>query len=413
MEAPKQKLAQLLAKPSLSREESDWLFAYLQDTDAPELQQLMRQQFGEESPLPKELSEKLLSQIHAQMLPVEERARLMSSQDWETEAAVGGQGRKTGTLVRMRGWKKAAAAAAVLFMLAGATYLFIHTSTTPATIAKSKTPLRDIPAPTSNKATITLGNGQQIILDSTENGTLAQEGNVTVVKNPNGEIAYTSDKETSGNKSRINTLTNPRGSNVVTLVLADGTRVWLNAESSITYPTAFADNERKVTITGEAYFEVVHNTAKPFFVKKGDAEVQVLGTHFNVNAYDDENDLKVTLLEGSVKVSDIMRSESRIIKPGEQAQVSSTIKVVKDADPESVMAWKNGYFSFHNADLQTIMKQLARWYDIKVRYENGINAQRFTGDIGRTLTLKQVLEGLKIVKANYTIDVGNTVIVRP
>lgn len=173
-------------------------------------------------------------------------------------------------------------------------------------------------------------------------------------------------------------------------MLADGSHVWLNTGSSVTYPVAFGKNERKVFVTGEAYFEVAHDASRPFIVKKADMEITVLGTHFNVNAYDDENSIRVTLLEGAVKVKKGHASE--MLSPGQQAEVVNTgIAVANTVNTEAVMAWKNGYFHFGNTGIAELMKQLARWYDIDIVYKGEVPQRAFGGEISRNANLSQIL----------------------
>lgn len=258
-----------------------------------------------------------------------------------------------------------------------------YTNTTPAT---------DVAAPKVNKAILTLTSGQKIILDSTGNGTLAMEGNVSVVKKESGLIVY----EGENQEMAYNTLSVPRGSRPLKLALADGSKVWLNVASSITYPVSFTGKERKVEISGEAYFEVAKNAAMPFIVKKSnsDMEVRVLGTHFNINAYDDEQQIKVTLLEGSVQTYN--NGLSSILKPGEQATLShisqkSLSIPVQAADVEEVMAWKDGRFYFEGADMKTIMRQLEKWYDVELEYESEIKYS-FVAKISRDVNVSEVLK---------------------
>jgi ferric-dicitrate binding protein FerR (iron transport regulator) len=197
------------------------------------------------------------------------------------------------------------------------------------------------------------------------------------------------------------------------VVLADGSKVWLNAESSITFPTAFIGKERNVEIKGEAYFEVAHNAQMPFNVKVKNMTVQVLGTHFNVNAYDDENWIKTTLLEGSIKVS--KGSDSKIIKPGEQAQTENgdnSLIAVQAVDPDEVVAWKNGLFHFNNAGLPEVMHQLSRWYDVDVVYNGPVPKRKFGGEMQSNLKLSQVLELLEKNEVNFKIE-GKKIIVMP
>jgi transmembrane sensor len=186
--------------------------------------------------------------------------------------------------------------------------------------------------------------------------------------------------------------------------LSDGTDVWLNAASSITFPTAFTGKERKVTVTGEVYFEVAKNKAKPFKVIANEAEIQVFGTHFNVNAYADEPATQTTLLEGSVKIT--RGSSTAMLEPGQQATLnkSGQMSIVEDADIEMVMAWKNGFTSFKSADIQSIMRQVSRWYNVDVYYEGNIPERKFTGDISRNANLSQLLRLLEVSKIHFTIE---------
>jgi ferric-dicitrate binding protein FerR (iron transport regulator) len=179
--------------------------------------------------------------------------------------------------------------------------------------------------------------------------------------------------------------------------------VWLNSGSSLTYPVSFISNERKVSVTGEAYFEVAHDASRPFIVKNGSMDVQVLGTHFNVNAFkDDGNDTKVTLLEGSVKINN--GSATGLLKPGQQAAVTKEIKIVNDVDLNLVMAWKNGYFEFDNASLQNVLKEVSRWYDVDVVYEGHNQRRQFIGEIQRDLNLSEMLKILEKNKVHFKIE---------
>jgi ferric-dicitrate binding protein FerR (iron transport regulator) len=258
-----------------------------------------------------------------------------------------------------------------------------------------------------------LTNGDVIYLDSVNNGQIALQNNVEVMKMNDGAIVYHAKEDKGATATSYNTLTNPRGSKVIDMALADGSHVWLNAGSSITFPVVFTGNERKVSIVGEAYFEVAHDEAKPFYVTKGEMEVKVLGTHFNVNAYNNEEDIRVTLLEGSVQVSResaVGSQESRIIKPGEQALVNtSTIQLV-NPNLDAVMAWKNGLFQFESADVKTVMRQLERWYDIDVRYEGNVPDIRFGGEMKRDLSLAQALRGLEKMGLHFRIE-GNQLMI--
>jgi transmembrane sensor len=268
---------------------------------------------------------------------------------------------------------------------------------------------KTIIAPGGNKAILTLQDGSTIILNDAENGTLATQGNTRVVKLANGQIAY---DEASGPADKVlyNTMTTPRGGQYK-LTLPDGTNVWLNSASSINYPTAFVGKERKVSITGEAYFEVAKNKNKPFYVVAGNQSIEVLGTHFNVMAYSDEENIKTTLLEGSVKISE--HNNMSILKPGDQAVVANKGGItVKPADIDEAMAWKNGYFKFSRVDIKHIMRQISRWYDVEVAYEGDIPDDEFVGKIGRSENISQILHLLELEHVHFKIE-GKKITVLP
>lgn len=314
------------------------------------------------------------------------------------------------TKVRKMIWHRWAVAASLLLLMGIGYYFLIPTRKEEkklSVVGEPKT--NDIAAPNKINATLTLSNGQKVILDSTGNRTLAMQGSVRIVKLANGQIVYQgSDKE-----ALYNTINNPTGSKVVNLTLADGSKVWLNTASSLRFPTAFTGNERTVEINGEAYFEVAHNSAMPFIVYKGNTSIKVLGTHFNVNAYDDENSLNVTLLEGGVSVKNNNTQRSQVITPGEQAKIGKDgeIKIVKSVDINQVMAWKNGLFSFKDADIEEIMREVSRWYNINVVYENHIS-ERFYADVSRSTNISILLKMLETTKAVQFEIEGNTIIVR-
>jgi ferric-dicitrate binding protein FerR (iron transport regulator) len=298
---------------------------------------------------------------------------------------------RRGLLVAMsRGWKVGIAAAVIVIV--ASVWLLISQQTKPTQTDKPIA-VKDISAPSVSRAMITLADGTKVYLDSAGSGQLAVEGNIKLVKLSDGQIAYQSSNGEIIKELKYNTLSNPRGSKVIDMKLSDGSHVWLNSGSSITYPVAFVGNDRKVTIEGEAYFEVAHDAAKPFIVSKGETSVQVLGTHFNVNAYSDEEEIKVTLLEGSVKVSN--KSNQVRIKPGEQAKVGSDIRVVNDVEIDEIMAWKNGMFLLDNTDLPTIMRQISRWYDVNVVFEEKIPDRQFGGGVSKNLPLSKIVELLK------------------
>lgn len=284
-------------------------------------------------------------------------------------------------------FRKFAAAAAVIAVIATA-YLLLNRKPEQPTNAVATV---NVKAPTTNRATVTLSNGQTVDLDSAINGQLAIQSNVKLIKLANGQIVYTG----NANELIYNTLNNPKGSKPIDIGLSDGSHVWLNAGSSITYPIAFMLNkERRVTITGEAYFEIKHTSNNlSFIVQKEATEVKVLGTHFNVKAYDNEPNMKVTLLEGSVSVN--KNNQSQLLKPNQQAVVQANkIELVTDADTDQAIAWKNGITSFHSADLATALRELERWYDITTEIKGTATNKSFYIEAPRNANLKDVLKSI-------------------
>lgn len=304
------------------------------------------------------------------------------------------------------------AAAVVLIAATSVTFLVLNSTDEKELVVSNSQHLQTEIGPGTNKAVLTLGDGSAIVLDEAKNGNLARQGNSKVVKLENGRLAYETERG-AAEEIATNTLSVPRGGQY-TLTLSDGTRVWLNAASSIKYPTAFAGAERVVEVTGEAYLEIAKNAKQPFIVRTKGTEILVLGTSFNVNAYADENAVRTTLINGSVKITKSSNAVAAMLLPGQQAETGGNTDGVKvgTVDTEQVLAWKNGFFSFNNADIKTIMRQLARWYDINIVYENGVPAQRFFGEMNRSLTLSQVLKGLEVTKVNFRLE-GRNLVVMP
>lgn len=259
-------------------------------------------------------------------------------------------------------------------------------------------------APGKEGAILTLADGTQVALDSIGNGVVAtQNGMQAVLKN--GQLAYTPTGENTG-KIAYNTVSTPKGRQFK-VVLPDGTSVWLNAASSIRYPTVFASNERKVDVTGEVYFEIAKNERSPFRVNVNNkAGIEVLGTDFNVNAYDNEESISTTLITGSVKVQ-AGAVHPVILKPGQQAQLFAAqpgLKLVEDPDIEKVIAWKNGAFNFEGMSLKDAMRQLERWYDIEVIYENNkVPDKRLAGEMTRDVPLDGLLKNLGKMGVRYKL----------
>ncbi|WP_431293372.1 FecR family protein [Pedobacter sp. P26] len=243
-------------------------------------------------------------------------------------------------------------------------------------------------------ATLTLSNGKKIYIADVKGRNVAEESGVKITKNENGELVYTiiDNKQESG---KMQTLTTYRGETQV-LVLPDGSKVWLNAASSIKYPSSFAAaSKRRVELAGEAYFEIAKDKSHPFIVATDKQEVEVLGTHFNINSYHDETMVKTTLLEGSIQVS-TLGGQAKVLKPGEQSTLSGANLIrISEVDVDDVVAWKNGFFVFEDESVEDVMKQLARWYNVEVKYNSDdLKHKKFSGSISRYYKVSQVLDKL-------------------
>jgi transmembrane sensor len=292
------------------------------------------------------------------------------------------------------------AAAAILFVIGVGAYLF-NPSTPQNRQEAAATDLIDV-GPGTNGAILTLADGRKVILDSMGNGLVASERGANVVLQ-NGQLTYDRTGNVNG-EMVYNTISTPRGRQF-RITLPDATQVWLNAESSIRFPTVFSGAARHVQITGEVYFEVNHNN-KPFRVAAEKALVEVLGTHFNVNAYANESGINTTLLQGSVRVmQDDNARKAVVIQPGQQAQISQSgsgeIKVIDNANIDKIIAWKNGAFNFEGSGIKEVMRQLERWYDIKVEYKNTSANFIFRGGMYRNVNLSDVLDVLKEMGVKY------------
>jgi len=295
-------------------------------------------------------------------------------------------------LHRRRTWT---AAAAILLLLAAGTTIYLnHKKTIPPAPAIAK---HDIP-PGHNGAVLTLSNGKQIVLDSASNGTLASDSHIKVIKK-DGQLSY------EGNTAEVlyNTVSTPKGRQWQ-LTLNDGTKVWLNAASSIHYPVSFPGNQRSIEITGEAYLEIAPNASAPFTVKTPTQEIQVLGTHFNINAYADEPILRTTLVEGSIKV--VAAGKTILLHPGEQVANNTTTGDLATTKPDvsNVIAWIDGRFKFDHSDIKTVMRQIARWYDVEVEYRGSLPDYQFAGGTFRNNNLSEVLHVLELSGLHFKIE---------
>ncbi|NML22431.1 FecR family protein [Pseudoflavitalea sp. G-6-1-2] len=293
-------------------------------------------------------------------------------------------------------YRRWAWAAAVLLLLGGATYFYFFTDKHQQSgIAEHKDDHNNI-QPGSNKALLTLSDGTVIVLDSAANGAIAQQGNASVTKLPNGEVRYeVNGKATS--KVMLNTMTTPNGGQY-NLVLPDGSKIWLNAASSITYPAAFTGNQRQIKISGEVYMEIAKDKSRPFMVDvDGRSVVQVLGTSFNINSYTNEGKIKTTLIEGSVRVSNHANNNRTqaagvMLRPGQQAVITASAEdiSIRTANTDHVLAWKNGFINFESVSFQEIIRQIERWYDIDVQVEGPMPAVKIGGRMDRGVQLSDL-----------------------
>jgi len=302
--------------------------------------------------------------------------------------------------------------AAILILAVGTTIFFIAKpkKTLTAEVTVKKQTLNDVP-PGGNRAVLTLADGSSIVLDSAHNGSLAQQGSTKILKMDAGQLSYNTAGATAG-QVLYNTIATPRGGQFQ-VTLADGTQVWLNAASSLRFPTAFTGSKREVELEGEAYFEVAKNAAMPFHVKVKKMDVQVLGTHFNIMAYDNEQSIKTTLLEGRVKVSN--NGMIKNIEPGQQAELNSSSNTiqVKEVNTDLAIAWKNGLFHFRQTNIHELMRQVERWYDVDVEYKTPGNNQDYTGIVQRSQNVSALLRMLELTGTVHFKVEGRKITVLP
>jgi len=369
-----------------------WLLSYLESSEDTELKQLMQKHFSDDLEKSKEInpeaSHKLFKTIH-------------------NKIELDSKGKRH-SVIRLR---RIAIAASFIGLLLISFFLLndkIGKKET-AKVGTDQQRFKNDVLPGSDKATLTLADGSTILLDEAQNGTIAQQGNSKIIK-LDGKLSY---DLTNKNSREIvyNTISTPKGGQYQ-LELPDGSKVWLNATSSIHFPTSFTGTARRIEIIGEAYFEIAKDPNMPFIVTVNNSEVQVLGTHFNINAYNDEDNVKTTLLEGSVRF--VNDDNINILKPGQQAQLTKdgTTKVVSNVDLDEVVAWKNGMFAFENAGIETVMRQLSRWYDVEIEYK-GETDDLFIAEMRRNIKLSDALKALELTgKVKFDIQ-GKKIIVMP
>jgi hypothetical protein len=337
-------------------------------------------------------------------------AEAISSDDFVTETVPEDSNNIRPLIKKRRHWLNYAAAASILLGIVIGFYFYSQPQK--QSIVKNKTVKNDF-LPGTNKAVLTLANGSKLSLTGGNKGLLARQGVTAINKKEEGKVEYRPGAEglteNQPAPTLYNTVTTPKGGQY-RVVLPDGTKVWLNTASSIRFPTSFTGNDRRVAISGEVYFEVAKNKEKPFIVSTGNQKVTVLGTHFDINAYQDENAVKTTLFEGSVKVSS--GDNIVLLKPGQQSQLSNENKLIvsNDIDTDEVIAWKNGFFQFNKADIQTIMNQISRWYDVEVKYEGQVQPGHYYGKISRNVNASKVLKVLELSGMHFTIEGGKIIV---
>ncbi len=340
-------------------------------------------------------------QITAGEVPYSPMNEMAASDILETVLKTPLPARPVKTVSIFRRWQWAAAIL-VLVTFFGGQYLLRKTPDT----VQTKSIIKDI-APGKEGAILTLDDGSQLVLDSLQNGKIASQHGANLILD-NGQLTYSPSAKATG-EIVYNTITTPRGRQF-RVTLPDGSIVWLNAASSVRYPVNFPHHERRIAITGEVYFEVARDAASPFLVNiNNKADIEVLGTSFNINAYENEEHITATLLTGSVRIR--KEGQERILKPGQQASLQKNIQVTENADLEKVIAWKDGFFDFSGVDLEHAMRQIARWYEVEVVFEGKMPNIRFYGRISRDISLAGLIRGLSsTTDANMRISEGKLII---
>jgi transmembrane sensor len=340
----------------------------------------------------------------------EELARIKKDTYGQLLDYISGQSLRPAAITRKYPFAKGSWAAAAAILVICSCGLFFYFNK-PDVRSVRENALKEV-VPGGDRAILTLSDGSSVDLSAGNNGKVAVQGNTTVSKERTGLLAYARDERNAAATTVYNTLSTPRGGRY-TVILQDGTKVWLNAASSIRFPTEFTAGQRKVEIKGEAYFEVAKNKSKPFVVASADQQVEVLGTHFNINSYEDEANVRTTLLEGMIRVKH--EKQTAILRPGQQSVIDNNnplaIHVVKDADTEAVMAWQNGRFNFEDEDIKSVMRQLSRWYDVDVAYKHNNHAEHFSGTFPRSMKLQDVLRVIAFTGVKFKIE-GRTVIIQ-
>ncbi|KIO76859.1 hypothetical protein TH53_12615 [Pedobacter lusitanus] len=308
-------------------------------------------------------------------------------------------------------------AAAAIFLTFMSVYLYRSNLGEPKSDIDNSHSVAEI-VPGGNRATLILANGSKISLTDTKNGEVMTQYGTILTKKGDSQLVYRNSGSPIENKYAYNAIETPNGGQFQ-LVLPDGTKVWLNAASSLRYPLAFQGNERKVELTGEAYFEVAKDKTRPFKVHSKSQIVEVLGTHFNINVYSNDPSVKTTLLEGSVRVTNTSLGVNTVIRPGQQAVIhknshSQSGIEVNNTDIDEAVAWKNGYFMFNSEELESVLRKISRWYDIDIQYQNDeLKHQLFSGTLSKYMSASQVLKKLELLQSVHFKTEGRKIIVTP
>lgn len=306
---------------------------------------------------------------------------------------------------RVHLWPRIAVAASIIFALGAGVFFYTNHSKTDT--VQTATYASDI-APGKQGATLTLANGKKIRLSDALNGELTKEAGLTISKSADGQVVYSKATANSNSENKINTLSTAKGETYI-LTLSDKTQVWLNAASSLTYATSLNERgERRVKLSGEAYFQVAKDKMHPFIVETDKQTVEVLGTHFNISAYSDDKTIKTTLLEGSVKVA--ANGRSKMLVPNQQSTLNEGLLIINNVEADDVIAWKNGQFVFEDEPLESVMKKIARWYNVEIEYSGIDKTKRIGGGVSRYENVSAVLKQLELTKSVHFKIEGRKII---
>jgi len=375
-----------------SQSEMEELYQIMNSISDDELKELIREEWNNlemtDSFFDKEISEGMLDQI----LPVKPKSTYNEQEP---------------ILDHLINWisrfKKLSVATLILVFLGFGFYVWFKPNHAPQVLVKNSPISKDLP-PGGSRATLLLADGREIILDKAKNGIIIKTQNFQILKTENGQLIYqaltsNTNKDVS---SDFNKITTPRGGEYK-IIMPDGSMVWLNSASTIKFPGVFSGKTRSVELEGEAYFEIAKNAEMPFIVKSKNIEIEVIGTHFNVNTNTGTDVVKTTLLEGSIKIDN--GNSSKLLSPGQQAiQIGNEIKVVNDVDVKEQIAWKNGLFQFKDASVEEVMQQAALWYDLEVAFEGDSPEKYLTGKVSRNVNVSEFMNILEYAGVKFKIE---------